>query len=297
MTFLLIIIGIALAALLWLALRMRGQITKEQQLRAEAEASKQQIIVEQHRNRQLKQEMTNNIAHELKTPVSSIRGFLEILLSDKPLADEQRQYFLERCYSQTLRLSNLLRDVTLINKLEEANDLFDLEPIDLREKVEESVLELRLKADQQQIKVEDRLPPGMVVEGNELLIYSIFRNLIENAIVHAGKGVEVVIEACEAEDPTHYHVHLYDSGKGVGSQYLPVLFDRFVRIDEGRSRKNGGTGLGLSIVKHAVLFHRGDICVKNRDQGGLEFFFSLEKSRHPAPAPPPAAPTDNPNSF
>ena len=116
---------ISILMYVWLTFKWRKQVKNEQQLRAEAEASKQQIIVEQTRNRQLKQEMTNNIAHELKTPVSSIRGYLEILMGDKPVTDEQRKYFIERCYNQTLRLSDLINDVSLINKLEEAEDLFN----------------------------------------------------------------------------------------------------------------------------------------------------------------------------
>ena len=117
----------------------------------------------------------------------------------------------------------------------------------------------------------------MTVDGNGLLVYSIFRNLIENAIVYAGDGCQVGIESYKPSDGTHYYLRLYDTGRGVQNEFLPRLFDRFVRIEEGRSRKNGGTGLGLSIVKHAVLFHGGDIYVKNRDGGGLEFFFSLRR--------------------
>ena len=269
---------VALLALVWMSLRMREQVKSERQLREEAEVSKQQIIVEQERNRQLKQEMTNNIAHELKTPVSSIRGYLEILLGERPVSEEQRRYFMERCYSQTLRLSDLINDVSLINKLEEGNDLFTREMIDLRAQAEEAIQELSLKAEEHRTTIENLLPEGMVVNGNGLLIYSIFRNLIENAIEYAGDGCSVGIQCYKPGDGTHYFIHLYDTGKGVQNEYLPRLFDRFLRIEEGRSRKNGGTGLGLSIVKHAVLFHGGDIYVKNRDGGGLEFFFSIKKS-------------------
>lgn len=269
---------VALLALVWMALRMRDQVKSERQLREETEVSKQQIIVEQERNRKLKQEMTNNIAHELKTPVSSIRGYLEILLGERPVSEEQRRYFMERCYSQTLRLSDLINDVSLINKLEEGNDLFTREMIDLRAQADEAIRELSLKAEGHRTTIENLLPEGMVVNGNGLLIYSIFRNLIENAIEYAGDGCSVGIQCYKPEDGTHYFIHLYDTGKGVQNEYLTRLFDRFLRIEEGRSRKNGGTGLGLSIVKHAVLFHGGDIYVKNRDGGGLEFFFSIKKS-------------------
>lgn len=271
------LLGMALMLLVWFAFKLNKQVKNEQLLRTEAEKSKQQIIVEQTRNRQLKQEMTNNIAHELKTPVSSIRGYLEILLGDKPVDEEQRHYFLERCYSQTLRLSDLINDVALINKLEESHDLFSKEPINIRNVAEEAIHELALTAEQHHITMLDKLPENLTITGNNLLIYSIFRNLIENAIVHAGDGITIVIQCYKPEDDNHYYIQLYDTGKGVSNQYLPRLFERFLRIDEGRSRKNGGTGLGLSIVKHAVMFHGGDIYAKNRDEGGLEFFFSLKK--------------------
>ena len=271
------LLGMALILLVWFAFKLNKQVKNEQLLRTEAEKSKQQIIVEQMRNRQLKQEMTNNIAHELKTPVSSIRGYLEILLGDKPVDEEQRHYFLERCYSQTLRLSDLINDVALINKLEESHDLFSIEPVNIRNVAEEAIHELAFNAEQHHITMLDKLPDDLTISGNNLLIYSIFRNLIENAIVHAGDNITVVIQNYKPEDDTHYYFQLYDTGKGVSNQYLPRLFERFLRIDEGRSRKNGGTGLGLSIVKHAVMFHGGDIYAKNRDEGGLEFFFSLRK--------------------
>lgn len=260
-----------------MALRLKMQVRSEQLLREEAETSKHQFIAEQERNRLLKQEMTSNIAHELKTPVSSIRGYLEILLADKPVSDEQRKYFMERCYSQTLRLSDLINDVSLINKLEESNDLFTREPVDIREQAEEAVRELTLNAEQHHTTIENLLPEKMVVNGNGMLLYSIFRNLIENAIEYAGDSCRVVIQCYKPDDDSHYFIQLYDTGKGVDNEYLPKLFDRFLRIDKGRSRKSGGTGLGLSIVKHAVLFHEGDIYVKNRDGGGLEFFFSIKR--------------------
>jgi len=277
LTITIVLLILALVSLVWMAVRLKVRVRNERQLREEAEVQKQQIIVEQKRNRQLKQEMTNNIAHELKTPVSSIRGYLEILLGERPVSEEQRRYFMERCYSQTLRLSDLINDVSLINKLEEGNDLFVREQVDLRAQAEEAARELSLKAEEHQTLVENLLPRGMVVNGNGLLIYSIFRNLIENAIEYAGDGCTVTIQCYKPYDGEHYYIHLYDTGKGVKNEYLPRLFDRFLRIEEGRSRKNGGTGLGLSIVKHAVQFHGGDIYVKNRNEGGLEFFFSIKQ--------------------
>lgn len=260
----------------WRELRRLAEQAEQNRRQAEAEAA---------RNRQLKQEMTSNIAHELKTPVSSIRGYLEILLSDKPVSDEQRRYFLERCYRQTLRLSDLIQDVSIINKIEESSDLFPKQHTDLTEVVAEAVGELADRAAEEQLSVEVRLPSPLPLMGNRELLYSIFRNLTENAIAYAGGHCRVVIETYEPSrnpkfgphDPQFLYLHFYDTGAGVADEYLSRLFDRFVRIDQGRSRRNGGTGLGLSIVKHAVQFHGGQIYAKNRPEGGLEYFFSLKK--------------------
>jgi len=274
-----LVCALVVAAVVFLILnhlRQRRLIRKLTDLATSLEESKRRIIEEQERNRQLKQEMTNNIAHELKTPVSSIRGYLEILLGNKPVDDEKRAFFLERCYSQTLRLSDLINDVSLINKIEESSALFPTESVNIRAIADEAVLELDSLCKDNGISVINNLPETMNIMGNHSLVYSIFRNLLENVIMYAGDNVSVTIE-CYRKDDDRFYIHFFDTGKGVDNKYIPKLFDRFLRIDEGRSRRNGGTGLGLSIVKHAVLFHGGDIYVRNRNEGGLEFFFSLKK--------------------
>ena len=290
-----IVLLILVVAILVLYLRLMRKNRRLQQLADEANRLRREAEATEQRNRQLKQEMTSNIAHELKTPVSSIRGYLEILLSDKPVDDERRRHYLERSYSQTLRLSDLIQDVSIINKLEESADLFPRTEVDAREVAAEAIGDLGDKAAAVGITVHNNLP-AMPLGGNRELLYCIFRNLVENSIAYAGQGVNIVIETYEPirttsdlRPPTSdlfYFIHYYDTGKGVADEYLSRLFDRFVRIDEGRSRQNGGTGLGLSIVKHAVLFHGGEIYAKNRGGGvgsadnrlsGLEFFFSLKK--------------------
>lgn len=240
------------------------------------EISKLQIIEEKDRNRKMKQEMTNNISHELKTPVSSIRGYLEILLGSKPVPDDKRQYFLERSYSQTLRLSNLINDVSIINKMEESAELFQKEKITIAEIANEAIVELEDKIQERNITIKNNISDSIAINGNHSLVYGIFRNLIENAVFYAGDNITIGME-CHREDQNFYYFRFYDTGCGIDEKYITRIFDRFLRIDEGRSRKNGGTGLGLSIVKHAVLFHNGGIIAKNAATGGLEFFFSLEK--------------------
>lgn len=270
-----VILLILVVAILVLYIRLMRKNKRLRQMANESNRLRLEATEAERRNRQLKQEMTSNIAHELKTPVSSIRGYLEILLSGKPVDDERRRYFLDRCFRQTLRLSDLIQDVSIINKLEESADLFPRTEVDATEVAKEAIGDLADKAAAVGIGVSNNLPP-MPLNGNHELLYCIFRNLVENSIAYAGEGVNIVLETYK-ESPDHYFIHYYDTGKGVADEYLSRLFDRFVRIDEGRSRQNGGTGLGLSIVKHSVLFHGGEIYAKNRAEGGLEYFFSLKK--------------------
>ena len=290
-----LLVAVAIIFTLYVRLMLKNRRLKQM---ADLESRlRQEAAEQQQRNRQLKQEMTSNIAHELKTPVSSIRGYLEILLGDRPVDDERRRFYLDRCYRQTLRLSDLIQDVSLINKLEESADLFPNEAVDVQAIAQEAVDELHDKAAAVGINVENLLPHPMPLRGSHELLYGIFRNLIENSIAYAGEGTKVVIETYTKADsgkwktesevaatvtpptpqsqPYTYYIHFYDTGCGVADEYLSRLFDRFVRIDEGRSRRNGGTGLGLSIVKHAVLFHGGEIYARNRQPSGLEFFFAL----------------------
>ncbi len=279
-----VILLILVVTILVLYIRLLLKNKRLKQMADEANRLRLEATEAERRNRQLKQEMTSNIAHELKTPVSSIRGYLEILLSDKPVDDERRRYFLDRCFRQTLRLSDLIQDVSIINKLEESADLFPRTEEDATEVAKEAIGDLADKAVAAGITIQNNLP-AMPLAGNHELLYCIFRNLVENSISYAGEGISIVLETYEPirnsdlRPPTSdfYYIHYYDTGKGVADEYLSRLFDRFVRIDEGRSRQNGGTGLGLSIVKHSVLFHGGEIYAKNRAEGGLEYFFSLKK--------------------
>lgn len=270
-----VVLLILVVTILVLYIRLMLKNKRLEQMADEANRLRLEASEAERRNRQLKQEMTSNIAHELKTPVSSIRGYLEILLSDKPVDDERRRYFLDRCFRQTLRLSDLIQDVSIINKLEESADLFPRTEVDATEVAKEAIDDLADKAAAAGITIQNNLP-AMPLQGNHELLYCIFRNLVENSIAYAGSNINIVLETYK-ESPDHYFIHYYDTGKGVADEYLSRLFDRFVRIDEGRSRQNGGTGLGLSIVKHSVLFHGGEIYARNREGGGLEYYFSLKK--------------------
>lgn len=126
------------------------------------------------------------------------------------------------------------------------------------------------------IKVDNLIPEGTVVKGNSTLLHSVFRNLLENAIRYGGKWITVTI-SLRGSDENYYYFSIADNGKGITDGHLPRLFERFYRINDGRSRDDGGSGLGLSIVRHAVLQHGGDISAHNFEGGGLEIRFSIAK--------------------
>ncbi len=233
-------------------------------------------VTKQEKTRQLKIEMTGNIAHELRTPVTSIRAYLETIIRQN-LSEEQQLHFITKAYAQSLTLSEMIRDMSVLAKLEEAPQTFGLETIKIEQLLtklkEESAAELLDK----HIHMEWQLPEGLLLKGNTNLVNAVFRNLIENTIRYAGENISINISVYH-QDKDYYYFRYYDTGCGIKDEYhLNRLFERFYRVDEGRTRNTGGSGLGLSIVKNAILFHKGSISVKNRKSGGLEFLFQLHK--------------------
>ena len=229
---------------------------------------------EQEKNR-LKRQLTNNINHELKTPVASIQVCLETLLSGINLSNEKRQELIEKCYVNNERLRRLLNDVSLITRMEDGSQLISKEPVVVNDILDEIAQELDIMPEDERLTLHLKFDEQIVVEGNLSLIGSIFRNLTENAIAYSG-GKNLYIALIENNEQ-YCKILFEDDGCGVDNNQLSRLFERFYRVDKGRSRQMGGTGLGLSIVKHAVQFHGGTITVANRIGGGLRFVFSLSK--------------------
>ncbi|MBP3349714.1 MAG: sensor histidine kinase [Bacteroidaceae bacterium] len=229
---------------------------------------------EQEKNR-LKRQLTNNINHELKTPVASIQVCLETLLSGINLSNEKRQELIEKCYVNNERLRRLLNDVSLITRMEDGSQLISKEPVVVNDILDEIAQELEIMPEDERLTLHLKFDEQIVVEGNLSLIGSIFRNLTENAIAYSG-GKNLYIALIENNEQ-YCKILFEDDGCGVDNNQLSRLFERFYRVDKGRSRQMGGTGLGLSIVKHAVQFHGGTITVANRIGGGLRFVFSLSK--------------------
>ena len=233
-------------------------------------------ITQEEEQARLKRQLTQNIAHELKTPVSSIQGYLETIISNPNIPQENVRVFLERSYAQSNRLTFLLRDISVLTRMDEAPELVEKEQVNLSKIVENILNEVALGLEEKHITVVNKLPSEVILTGSSSLLYSIFRNLTDNAIAYAGNDIQITIN-CFREDEKFYYFSFSDTGVGVPEEHLTRLFERFYRVDKGRSRKLGGTGLGLAIVKNAVLFHGGTIFAKNMPKGGLEFVFTLKK--------------------
>lgn len=233
-------------------------------------------ITRQEKTRNLKKEMTGNIAHELRTPVTSIRAYLETVLQ-QALPDDKKQHFIQQAYHQTLTLSELIKDMGMIARMEEAPGSFEKEEVNIPHLLTLLKEEETHVLAQKHIDMKWQLPDNLTIKGNSNLLNSIFRNLVENSIRYAGEHIEINITVFN-EDDDYYYFLFYDTGAGIQNEdHLNLIFERFYRIQEGRTRDRGGSGLGLSIVKNAVLFHNGNISVKNRKEGGLEFIFRLHK--------------------
>lgn len=233
-------------------------------------------VTQETEQARLKKQLTQNIAHELKTPVSSIQGYLETIVNNPDLSRDKLDQFIARSYAQSNRLTHLLSDISLLTRMEEAPNMTEKEFVNLYQMVQNIFNEVALQLEEKQIKTQNLLPANLYIKGNPSLLYSIFRNLTDNVIAYAGTDIHITIR-CFRQGEKFYYFSFADTGIGVTSEHLGRLFERFYRVDKGRSRKLGGTGLGLAIVKNAVLLHEGSIFAKNNPEGGLEFIFTLSK--------------------
>ncbi len=225
---------------------------------------------------QLKHELTQNAAHELKTPVASIQGYLETVLTHPDISDEMRQQFLVQCFGQAQRLASILQDMATLNKIDEASVAYKFEEIDISQIVAQIVESSALHLKEHQMHFDNRLPSPLMAYADASLIHSIFRNLTDNAISYAGDGTTITLTHSATE--THWQFTFSDNGVGIASEHISRIFERFYRVDKGRSRKFGGTGLGLAIVKNAVQLHGGMIAAFQNPDGGVRFVFTINKN-------------------
>lgn len=246
-----------------------------QQTMTERDREHKKAMYEQEEKTRIKKQLTNNINHELKTPVASIKVCLETILDHRDLPADKHWQFVEQCYANTERLTNLLNDVAAITRMDDGVAGITMEPTDIADviaDVQSTVAEQVAKA---QMHLHINVPQHMPINGNRTFLTSIFRNLIDNAIAYSG-GTDISLELVDQNDQS-YTFCVADNGVGIPNEHLERIFERFYRIDKGRSRRAGGTGLGLSIVRNAVQLHGGTIYAANRPDHGVKFIFTLAK--------------------
>ncbi len=224
----------------------------------------------------MKQQITSNIAHELKTPIATVKGYLETLLNNPELDLKRQHYFIEKAHNQSERLTQLVNDIALLNKIEESSELYPRTPIKVKKLVEEVIESFHDQILQKSVEIKSDIADTVSINANYSLIFSVFRNLMENSLNYGGEGIKIELSNYH-EDGNYHYFSFADNGPGVEEEHLPRIFERFYRVDSGRSRKQGGTGLGFAIVKNAILSFKGDISARTHKGGGLEFIFSLPK--------------------
>lgn len=250
-------------------------IYKDLQIRTEErDRSIQEAIFEEKEKMRIKHQLTSNINHELKTPVQAILGCFETLMGNN-LNDEMKNKLLDTGYKNTMRLSALLQDVTLITRITDARSTLEVAKVNIFDVISGISDEVSQYSPDKQMRMHIDVDRSVEIIGNRQLVDAIFRNMINNSIAYSG-GRDIFISMI-AETDDEYKFDYYDNGTGIEAQHLPRIFERFYRVDSGRSRRSGGTGLGLSIVKNSVLFHGGKIEAMNHKYAGLEFVFTLKK--------------------
>ncbi len=187
-----------------------------------------------------------------------------------------KQQFIVRTNAQARRLTTLLQDISTLNRMDYARDMITMERVNISVLFADIAQETSFALQNRQMTLHNYLPEDIIIHGNYSLLYSIFRNLMDNAINYAGQGTTVEVSAEQRHDCWRFTFK--DNGIGIPARHLPRIFERFYRIDKGRSREMGGTGLGLSIVKNAVMLHGGNITVSSPSTGGLEFAFTISSS-------------------
>lgn len=244
-----------------------------QQAIVERDHEHKAALFEQQEKERIKKQLTNNINHELKTPVASIKVCVETLIAHKNLAEDKREQFLQRCLSNVERLQRLLLDVSLITRMDDGRSSIVKEQVDLVKIIKSVVEERQLVAGTKGLMIDNGVTGELPMLGSSSLLEAVFNNLIDNAISYSGGSI--IRLRLLHQDDERIVLTVADNGTGVAEEHLPRLFERFYRIDKGRSRAAGGTGLGLSIVKNAVMLHGGNIKAGNIDTGGLLFHITF----------------------
>jgi two-component system phosphate regulon sensor histidine kinase PhoR len=221
----------------------------------------------------MRRDFVANVSHELKTPLTSIKGFVETLLEGALEDQENNRNFLKIIQEQAERLDNLVNDLLSLSHLESAGIAIDKSRFSLSDQVKEVVVGFRSQLKNKGIEVINQLPKELIIDADKNRVQQVLVNLVDNAIkFNKDKGS---ITIYNQDYGGNIKVIIEDSGMGIPQMDIPRIFERFYRVDKARSRQLGGTGLGLSIVKHIVELHGGTVGVESTEGLGSKFWFSL----------------------
>jgi len=216
---------------------------------------------------QSKREFVDNASHELKTPISVLRGIVETLLEEEE--DQRKRRFLEKALRRIEQMQNLVEDLLTLTKLESGRERLNLSEFKLRELVEEVYDSLEQEFVKREVSFENLVSEDFKIFADRQKFFLLLRNLIDNAVKYNKRGGKVRVLA--KKEGNKQVLEVGDTGIGIPPEHIPFIFERFYRVDKGRSREMGGTGLGLSIVKHIVFLHGGEIRVHSKLGEGSRF--------------------------
>lgn len=234
-------------------------------------------ITEMKKLEQVRKDFVANVSHELKTPVTSIKGFTETLLDGAKADPEALERFLQIILKESNRLESLIVDLLELSKIEQQGYTLQIQKVHLRSLLQDMIQILTNRAEEKNIElILDGNEEEIVIEGDDQRLKQIFLNLISNAIAYTLDGGKVIISIRETQNVVL--VSVKDTGIGITKEEIPRIFERFYRVDRARSRNSGGTGLGLAIVKHLVEAHKGKIVVESGVGIGTTFTIELQKN-------------------
>lgn len=232
-------------------------------------------ITELKKLEKMRQDFVANVSHELKTPVTSIKGFAETLLEEEIQLEPLHRKFLQIISTEGDRLQNLIKDLLELSKIEQEGFRLDLQTIDLKNILEETQFVLSDTAKRKDVQFQFSTVGSSLIKGDPYRVKQIMMNVISNAIVYSPSHSYITISLKEDKDMIQCSVK--DSGIGIDEGEIPRIFERFYRVDKARSRESGGTGLGLAIVKHLIEAHHGSITVNSKKGKGTTFVLSFLK--------------------
>jgi two-component system phosphate regulon sensor histidine kinase PhoR len=221
----------------------------------------------------IRQDFVANVSHELRTPLTTIKGYAETLL-EGALKEEVAYQFVQVIKRQSDRLTKIVEDLLALSKIELKEFQLKIETLPFHELAEDVLRYIQEATEKKKISISLELPTPLMVKGDRHYLEQILINLIDNAIKYGREGGKITVSAVQ-RNQSEVEISVIDNGIGIPKEDLPRIFERFYRVDKGRSQELGGTGLGLSIVKHLISAHGGRVWAESQFGEGSTFYFTL----------------------